>query len=157
MKKTQNNKTKPKQQNKTKTKNKPEGKAKQGITKVKAHKVICSVPYHSFLKTEPEWQVFCVVLTWKEHSANKVQRKKKGFVLQIGGCSMAVHKALIEGTDGSRVLCRASNKCVNKRIKWILSNRACNTSWFGAVCILGKCTKHANCTKLIIMELENSG
>lgn len=150
MKKNQNNKTKPKQ------KTNQREKAKQGITKVKAHKVICSVPYHSFLKTEPEWQVFYVVLTWKEHSANKVQRKKKGFVLQIGGCSTAVHKALIEGTDGSRVLCRASNKCVNKRIKWILSNRACNTSWFGAVCILGKCTKYANCTKLIIMELKNS-
>lgn len=114
------------------------------FTEKKAHRVICSVPCHSLPKTG------CLyVLSGKEHLMNKAQGGKRGYRLQIAGRSMAVYKALIDGS-GSKVLCRASNNCVNNHIIWILSNTACNTSLFGAVCTLGKCTCYST-----IAELEN--
>lgn len=91
-----------------------------------------------------------MILMVKECSMNKAQGKKRGYGLQIAGCSMAVYKALIDGTR-SRVLCRTSNNSVNNRIKWLVSKPACNASLFAVVYILGICTCYS-----IITELENT-
>lgn len=111
-----------------------EKKPNKTATDIKAYGVIvvCNIT--------PSWQqnqggVLSIwYLWWKNIQWIKLMVKRV-CGLQIAGCSMAVYKVLTDAIR-NRLLCRASNKHVKNKTKWIWFNTACNNSLFDVVCNL---------------------